>query len=314
MSEGDDAPAGPVAASPRVIHGRVGLAAFGALFADGFRELRSDPQLRASFVRWAGFGLLFTVGFSVGVTILVSPLTAVAAGLGAVAWWVVAGSMLVGGVPMLETPDGVRIHYYGWPNGLSAVRAWSCLPMLLTAALPLPGQTSLAVWCAVGGPVAMLDFVDGWIARRFGPLTRLGQAIDPAGDAVFFSCAALGDVFVGIFPAWLAVLIVIRYLSPLVGTPIVFLARRRPELVHTEWGRRNTLIVGVALFVCMLTRLLGGNVEIPALILGLPLLVTTVLHFVTLTRITLAAPLVMPSLRERIEARVAARERRGPRG
>jgi phosphatidylglycerophosphate synthase len=282
-----------------VIEGRAGFAALGALYADAFAALRYDPHLRASLLRWSAAGLVFTVGFSVGVALTVSTRAAVLAGLGAVGWWLLVDAVLVGGIDLLETPDGRRINYYGWPNGLTALRAWSCLPLLLTAALPLQGQRSLALYIAIGGPVGMLDFVDGWIARRFGPLTRLGQALDPAGDALFFAMAAIGSVLVGIIPLWLTALMLLRYLGPLLATPIVFLARRRPQLVYTDWGRRNTLAFGVVLFVCMLFRVLGGPVDIVALILGVPLLgTTTALHFALLARRAYDAPVVRPSRRE----------------
>ena len=302
---------------PTVIEGRVGLSAFVALFVEGFRALGADAHLRASFVRWSALGLAFTVGFSAGVAQMVSPAAAAEASLGAVAWWLFGVSLLVGGISLLETPEGRRVNFYGWPNGLSIVRAWACLPLMLAAALPLGGDRSLIIWCSVGGPVGLLDLVDGWIARRFGPLTRLGQALDPAGDALYFSVAAVGSVLVGIIPAWLAVLVLLRYLGPLLATPVVFLARRRPQLVHTEWGRRSTLAFGVLLFVCMIVRLADGNVEWPAILVGIPILgVTTVFHFYELGRRAYDAPVVMPTLRERLEARAAAREQRGerPRG
>ena len=47
-----------------------------------------------------------------------------------------------------------------------------------------------------------------------------------------------------IVPLWLAALIGFRYFAPVLGTPFVFLAKRRPELVHTVWGRRNTILIG----------------------------------------------------------------------
>ena len=234
---------------------------------------------------------------------MVSRRAAVAAGLGAVGWWLLVTAILVGGVSLLETPDGRRVNYYGWPNGLSAMRAWSCLPLLLCAGLPLGGQRSLVLYIVIGGPVGMLDFVDGWIARRFGPVTRLGQALDPAGDALFVSMAALGSVLVGIIPVWLAVLMLLRYLGPLLATPIVFLARRRPQLVYTDWGRRNTLLFGVVLFACMVVRVSGGPVDVVALALGIPLLATTTaLHFVMLGRRAFDAPVVRPPRRERRSA------------
>src|SRR4029077_13911903 len=177
--------------------------------------------------------------------------------------------------------------------GLTALRAWSCLPLFLCATVSLPDDTGLILWCSIGGPVGLLDMVDGYIARRVGPITELGRALDPAGDALFFAMAAVGCQRLGIVPGWLTGLLLFRYLGPLLGTPIVFLARRRPELSFTEWGRRNTLYTGVVLFTLMWVRIAHGPVDAVALALGIPLLATTtLLHFVALARRAWEAPVV----------------------
>jgi phosphatidylglycerophosphate synthase len=137
----------------------------------------------------------------------------------------------------------------------------------------------------------MLDFVDGYIARRFGPVTALGKAIDPAMDSVFFGLAAVGAWLLGISPGWLAAGILVRYLAPLLATPFIFLAGKRPELVHTEWGRRNTAGIGLVMFVLMIVRLSGGPVNTVALVIALPLLLPTLaLHSLALVRRTVDAP------------------------
>ena len=86
-------------------------------------------------------------------------------------------------------------------------------------------------------------------------------------------------------------LIVARYAGPVVLTPIVLLTGRRPELVYTVWGRRNTLFTGVVLFVLYVVRLFGGPVDTVALIIALPTLVpTALLHFVALFQRVATSP------------------------
>lgn len=286
--------------APPVLEERVGLAALAALYAEAGGLLRRSRQLTLSLSWWCFLGLVVTLGISVPVGHLVSATAALWAAAGALGWWVVVSLVLGGGAPLLVTPDGARIDYYGVPNGLTAIRAYSVFPLILVAALPLGGNTGLYLWCALGLPAGLLDLVDGWIARRFGPITELGKALDPFGDAVFFGMAAVGNVLVGIIPVWLGAVMLLRYAGPLLATPVVFLIRRRPQLEHTEWGRRNTLYTGVVLFVCMWVRLFGGPVWLSALVLGVPLVVTTTaLHFATLWRRVVEAPVVRPSRRER---------------
>jgi phosphatidylglycerophosphate synthase len=281
--------------SSRVVEGRVGIAGFLALYGESLALLRTDPGVRRSLVRWTLLGFVATEGFAVPVANLDSHRAALAAGLAGLGWWLLVSLAFAGGAVWLRRPDGERVHFYGIPNGLTALRAYSCLPLILCATLPLGDDRGLILWIVIGGAAGMLDAVDGWIARRFGPITELGKAFDPAGDALFFAMAAVGNWQLGIVPGWLAGLMLARYVGPLVATPLVFLARRRPELVYTRWGRLNTMLTGVVLFVCMLVRVTHGPVDAVALAVGAPLLGgTTVLHVIGLVRRTLEAPVVRP--------------------
>lgn len=206
-------------------------------------------------------------------------------------WWLAVTIGIIGGAALLRTPDGSPVDRYGIPNGLTALRGYACIPVLLLGTLSLPGRLGLALWGCIGGSVGLLDAVDGIIARRYGPVTVLGKAMDPFGDALYFVVGAIGSWALGIVPLWLAILIVARYAGPVVLTPIVLLTGRRPELVYTVWGRRNTLFTGVVLFALYVVRLFGGPVEVVALIIALPTLVpTALLHFVALFQRVAASP------------------------
>ncbi len=261
------------------------------LIREAFALLGASPRLRRSLFFWLSAGLVLSEGFTIPLAVLHGQGSIVPLGLAAAGSWAVASLFLVGGAPLLRTPDGARIDRYGIPNGLSAVRAWLCFPLMLCAALTLPGSLGLYLWCAVGGSAAMLDFVDGYIARRFGPITSLGKALDPAMDVLFFAMSAVGGWLLGITPGWLSAGILIRYLGPFLATPFIFLAGKRPELVSTTWGRRNTAGIGLVFFILMIVRLSGGPVNTVALIIAPPLLLPSlVLHSIALARRTVEAP------------------------
>ncbi len=206
-------------------------------------------------------------------------------------WWALVSVGVIGGAALLRTPDGTPVDRYGVPNGLTAIRGYACVPVLLLGTLSLPGHLGLALWGSVGGSVGLLDAVDGVIARRYGPVTVLGKAMDPFGDALYFVVGAIGSWALGIVPLWLAILIVARYAGPVLLTPLVLLTGRRPELVYTVWGRRNTVFTGVVLFVLYVVRLFGGPIDIVALIIAIPTLVpTALLHFAALFQRVAASP------------------------
>lgn len=258
---------------------------FSGLVGDAIGRLRQSASLRHSLLIWTTAGLVCTAGTSGAVSLLhmATASSLVGAAIASIVWWGFVSTALCCGAALLNTPDGMRVQRYGVPNGLTALRSYACLPLILTATLSLPGRTGLYIWCSLGFAAGMLDAVDGIIARRIGPLTDLGRALDPASDALFFSMAAVGNLSLGIIPVWLALFMLIRYLGPLLLTPVILITGRRPELGHTDWGRRNTILTGVVLFCCMWTRLLDGSVGLVALVLGAPVLLpTAALHVVAL--------------------------------
>ena len=261
-----------------------------ATLSGALQLLRRSPRLRRSLWAWLLVGLVFTEAVSLGLALAHShdeALVAVAAAI----WWALVGVFFLLGASWLRLPDGTAIDYYGIPNGLSVLRAWCCLPLLLTTSLSLPDRWNLICFSVLGGTAGMLDYVDGQAARRIGPITMLGKALDPAGDALLFSVGAVAASQVGIMPTWLVGVILVRYLGPMLLTPVVFLLHRRPELVHTRWGRINTALVGLVFFILMWVRIFNGPVDAVAFGVGVPLLVpTALLHFVSLFQRVRSAP------------------------
>ncbi len=76
----------------------------------------------------------------------------------------------------------------------------------LFSANPLLRQLSLAVFV-----LAMLtDWYDGWVARRWGYVTRWGTFLDPLADKVVTSAALIAFVYLNLVPTWTVWVIVLR--------------------------------------------------------------------------------------------------------
>jgi cardiolipin synthase len=156
----------------------------------------------------------------------------------------------------------------GEANQVSMARAHLAAPAFAYAVAP--GQLGLlAVVLAVAG---LSDLVDGTIARRFARPSTLGGGLDPVVDGVLLGAVAIGLAVGGIFPLWLAVVIVGRYLLPALGGLVLIYLRRRPELRHTVSGQISTaliivLIGGICLFRFMnqdaTNVVIGAEVVIP---------------------------------------------------
>lgn len=83
------------------------------------------------------------------------------------------------------------------------------------------------------------DFVDGYVARRFDQITKLGQLLDPLSDRLFIVTIAVALVVAGLLPWWLVAAVVVRDLLMLAISVILLRAGIRPPPV-TRLGKTAT--------------------------------------------------------------------------
>jgi CDP-diacylglycerol--glycerol-3-phosphate 3-phosphatidyltransferase len=67
-------------------------------------------------------------------------------------------------------------------------------------------QWSLAVFIFM----ALTDWYDGWLARRWGYVSRWGAFFDPLADKIVTSAALIAYDFLGLVPGWMVWIIVFR--------------------------------------------------------------------------------------------------------
>jgi cardiolipin synthase (CMP-forming) len=148
------------------------------------------------------------------------------------------------------------------PNAVTAVRL---LLMPVCAYLLASGEYGWGL--VLTALVGSTDWVDGWLARRTGQVSRLGQLLDPLADRLLIASVAIALVVQGVVPWQAAVLIVARDLVLLCGWPLL---RRRgiepPEVVLL--GKAATLVLLFALPVLTLGAT-GVAVADAARVLGL---------------------------------------------
>jgi cardiolipin synthase len=97
------------------------------------------------------------------------------------------------------------------PNVLSLIRLL-LIPVFLV--LLVVGEYGFALLTLVVSSVT--DFVDGYVARRFNQVSRLGQLLDPAVDRLFIFSTLIGLAWQEVVPWWLVAVIVGRDLLLLV--------------------------------------------------------------------------------------------------
>jgi len=136
----------------------------------------------------------------------------------------------------------------GLANQVTLARAYLAAPAFVYAS-----HQDFAFLAIVVSLAGLTDLVDGTIARRFGHPTMLGGGLDPVADGLFTGGLVIGLAVGGTFPAWLALVIVARYLLPAAVGGALLAAGRRPELRHTLMGQVSTALIlvlvgGVCLF------------------------------------------------------------------
>lgn len=79
---------------------------------------------------------------------------------------------------------------------------------------------------------SLTDYLDGYFARRFNQVTRLGQLLDPAADRLYIFSTLVGLSITGIIPIWLALVIIGRDLVLAIAYPILATHGYGPLPVH----------------------------------------------------------------------------------
>lgn len=104
---------------------------------------------------------------------------------------------------------------------------------------------ALTVLVAVG----TTDWIDGYVARRFDQVTRLGRIMDPLLDRALLATASVTLAVVGFLPLWLLLIIVGRDLVLVVVGFTLF--RGPPPIPVSYTGKFATacLLVGVPGFL-----------------------------------------------------------------
>ncbi|HKF75821.1 MAG TPA: CDP-alcohol phosphatidyltransferase family protein [Candidatus Dormibacteraeota bacterium] len=151
------------------------------------------------------------------------------------------------------TLGAVGLFLPGVANQVTLARAHLVGPALVYSLAP----SRLLQLAAVVSLAGFSDLVDGAVARRLRQPSRLGGALDPVVDGLFFGVVAIGLALGGAYPMWLAWLVVGRYALPAAAGAVLLLAGRRPVLEHTPLGQVSTTVIGVALGGLALLRGLG---------------------------------------------------------
>lgn len=127
------------------------------------------------------------------------------------------------------------------PNALSLLRIFMVTPFLI-AVIYRQFPLALVIFAAAG----ISDFLDGYLARRWGQKSELGTFLDPLGDKLLSTVAFISLCLQGLLPPWLAVAVVAKDLYIVLGAGILHFTGTISVAVPSFWGKLSTLMQLVA--------------------------------------------------------------------
>jgi CDP-diacylglycerol--glycerol-3-phosphate 3-phosphatidyltransferase len=152
------------------------------------------------------------------------------------------------------------------PTFLTVLRIFM-VPLLVVVLLAPPWKLADTPFFGEGTPApreligvaiflvaSLLDWLDGWLARRRNQVTTLGALLDPIADKLLMSAAFISLVQLELAPAWMVVIIVGREF--VVSGLRSILAVRGTAMSASRWGKLKTGSQVVAIPLLILTRTL----------------------------------------------------------
>jgi CDP-diacylglycerol---glycerol-3-phosphate 3-phosphatidyltransferase len=153
------------------------------------------------------------------------------------------------------------------PNALTVTRIF-LVPLLVVVLLTkfeghlIFGIQKELVGAAIFGLASLTDWLDGYLARRRGQITALGQMIDPIADKLLTSAAFISLVQMDLAPAWMVAVIIGRELA--VTGLRGFASTRGRAFPASPLGKLKM----VSQVVAILLLILGQNGTQPFYLLG----------------------------------------------
>jgi CDP-diacylglycerol---glycerol-3-phosphate 3-phosphatidyltransferase len=108
-------------------------------------------------------------------------------------------------------PPMQRVSNEIWnlPNALTLFRIF-LVPFLVVVLLTRFTRYSDFIGLGIFLVAAVTDYFDGYVARRYNQITRLGALLDPIADKLLMSSAFISLIELGLARAWMIVIIIGR--------------------------------------------------------------------------------------------------------
>jgi len=148
-----------------------------------------------------------------------------------------------------DEPRAEHVSFEVWnlPNSLTLLRIF-LVPFLVVVLLTkFDGREYVGL--AIFLIAAITDLLDGYFARKYKKVTKLGILLDPIADKLLISSALISLVELGLAPAWMIVIIVGREFA--VSGLRMIASQQGVTIAASPLGKGKTVtqVIAVALLI-----------------------------------------------------------------
>ena len=156
------------------------------------------------------------------------------------------------------------------PNILSVIRLSLVPAFVVVFFSDTPNAQRLAGLIFV--LASLTDALDGFIARRFNMVTRLGRILDPLADKLMTVSALLCITIAGLIPVWIVIVFAVK--EAFMGVGALILYKRVDDVLPSNYlGKTATIVFIVSCVALMLFRI---PQPYSTVLLSIPLILTLI--------------------------------------
>jgi cardiolipin synthase len=163
-------------------------------------------------------------------------------------WMTIAFTFVTLSLGLLRDADGYRLSGLNLPLMLTLLRV-SLIPGICLFLIERHFVAALVTYLVA----ACSDVLDGWLARRWKQITRLGIVLDPLVDIVFNLAMLSGLTAAGLLSRWVFWIGALRYSILVVGAACLYLFVGPVTIRPTAFGRFTGVVMTalIALFTLL---------------------------------------------------------------
>ena len=134
------------------------------------------------------------------------------------------------------------------PNFLTAIR-FLLVPVMTCFLVSKDFTLAIIIYILA----SITDVLDGYIARKYNMITKLGKILDPMADKLLQFSALVGLWVVNVIPFWITLIFFLKEIF--MGLGAIKLLKHKNVVVSSKWfGKMSTIFFFVAIVFSMLSE------------------------------------------------------------